>query len=158
MNSTKLALLNYSRRQLPKEKRKKKNNDPERQVESEMIKTLNKLGFCLQKIESKATYSIKAGSYKSQSAKQGTSDIVGCAPSGLGVFIEVKAPGKLSTLKQHQAEYLIERAERGAFAGCFDSLEGVLSSYEVWLEKRKASKAEAFKYLMGILPKFKPSL
>lgn len=151
-DSVSKAILKYSKKQLPKTKRATKNKKPEARVESAILKALKSHGFCVQKVESKATYSASKGAYFNQSAKSGTSDIVGCAPNGLGVFIEVKAPGKLKTLKPHQAIYLMERARTGAFACCSDSVDHVLELFDKWLALRKSSVKDAYRFLLEQVP------
>ena len=53
----------------------------------------------------------------------GVSDIIACSPSGEFWSIEVKAPGKLSTLSKLQEVWLRRVSDNGGVAIAVDSLE-----------------------------------
>lgn len=115
---TRKALDSYLRRvsRVPK-----KNQKPEQDVNQELQLWFKQNGFSCERVESKAVYSVAKGGYSRSETKTGMSDWVGCTPTGLGCFIEAKAPGQTHRLKDHQRIYLIEKIERGAFAACVDS-------------------------------------
>ncbi len=57
--------------------------------------------------------------------RNGVSDIIGCTPSGTFLAIEVKAPGKLSTVSKLQMVYLKEVQANEGIAFPADSVETV---------------------------------
>lgn len=152
MNSTRRALEAYSKKQLPKKKRAKKNKSPEKEVEKKIMALLKRYDFDCFVVDSKAHMGAN-GAYYAQSAKSGCSDIVGVAPNGLGVFIELKAPGRLKTVKDHQLMFLEGKIKRGAFGAVIDSEELFLRLWETFMSYRKNSKAEGYQYLISELPR-----
>lgn len=147
------AILKYSQKQLdalnPKSKRK--NKKPEKEVERAVLARLRALGFSLDVVESKAHRSM-SGNYFTQSVKSGVTDLIGCSPQGIGCFIELKAPGKRSTLKEHQRDYILEKAKRGAFAVCVDSDDLCVSYWDTFLKERRLSVQNAYRFLESVLP------
>lgn len=152
-NSAMRALLSYNKKQIKKSvKRKKKRSgpSPEKIVEKSVMNWLNSQGFSCNVIEAKAVYNAQAGRYLRGQTDAGFPDIAGCTPNGLGCFIELKAKGKRSTLKEHQREFLINKINCGAFAVCVDSdecLADIVSKFKsCTIDKRK-------KLLLDHLPK-----
>lgn len=97
---------------------------PEKIVEIWCMDWCARKGWRVCVIESKATFSKKVGRYlRSRAAPVGHSDLVGCTDTGHGVFIELKAPGKLNTLSEEQEKFLLERRACGAFTAVVDSPE-----------------------------------
>jgi hypothetical protein len=137
------ALMRYYQRQvkeLEREQRpKRKNAKPEFELKKAVMKWLGENGFSCHTIESKATYSFSASRYLSGQSEPGMSDIVGCTPDGIGAFIELKAPGRRSTLKEHQREFLVSKIKLGAFAVCVDSVKAL---EEVWTEFQHRRRME----------------
>ena len=112
-----------------------------------ILKACDNLGFSCDVVESKAVYSAQAGRYLNSQAVAGFPDIVGCDALGRALFIEVKASGKRSTLKEHQRRFLIEKIDKNAFAVCVDGPDLLLKFYREW-HQVEAKKA----YLLKVLP------
>lgn len=146
--STKAALMRYYERQLPKEKRK--NEKPEKIVEAEVLAWCRSKEWFIQCFEAKSVFSEKQSRYISSTMKTGTPDLIGITNNGLFAAIELKAPGRRSTLRPKQRKFLIEIISRGGFAVCTDSVF-LLSSF--W-EKFNHSENKKT-YLLSILPKEK---
>lgn len=154
--SAKKALENYYRRQLEEQERqlrpKRRNQKPEKEVERSVMGWLNANGFSCHVVESKAVFSKAAGRFIKGQTQAGVADIFGCAPDGTAVFLELKAPGRRSTLKVHQREFLLTKIMIGAFAVCVDSVD-LLSRY--WSEfehRRKMDPMLARNFLLRQLP------
>ncbi len=58
-------------------------------------------------------------------SEAGVSDLVCSLPPGRALFIEVKVPGKLSTVTRLQTEFLNRMARTGAITGVATSVEDV---------------------------------
>lgn len=148
----KQAIINHAKKNMPKTPRKTKNQSPEKLVQNECLHWLRLQGFDVYVIESKATYSQASQSYRSSSAMPGFSDIVGCDNNGMFLAIELKARGRLSTLKNHQRKFLVEKINRGGFAACVDSVDLLKSIYQKWsILAGEPSKS----FLLNCLPKEK---
>lgn len=152
MNSIKKSIERYSKKHIPKPPRKTKSKRPEKEVEKKIMALLRRYDFDCFVVDSKAHMGSN-GAYYAQSAKSGVSDIVGVAPNGLGVFIELKAPGRLKTVKDHQLIFLDGKIKRGAFGAVIDSEELFLRLWETFMGYRKNSKAEGYQYLISELPR-----
>lgn len=148
------ALDNYAIKQLPKQTkaRASKNKSPEKLVQTECLHWLRAQGFDVYVVESKATYSQSSQSYRSSSAIPGFSDIVGCDNHGVFLAIELKAKGRLSTLKEHQRKFLTEKISRGGFGVCVDSAELLKTLYQKW---SYITGEPAKQFLLDSLPKQK---
>ncbi len=83
-------------------------------LQSKIIKDLKDRGYI----------AFKAGG----ASANGVSDIVACAPGGQFIAIEVKAPGKLSTLSALQARFIGKICQNGGKAFSCDS-------FAMYLEK-----------------------
>lgn len=123
--STLAAMNRYFTKQARKDSPKPKrapNKRPEKDLEKEVLVWLRDNGFSCHVIEAKATYNPKAGAYISAPVIKGMPDIVGCTPKGVACFIELKAPGRRSTLKPHQRNFLKTKITYGCFSVCVDSV------------------------------------
>jgi hypothetical protein len=106
---------------------------PEKITEVEVLAMCNRLGFDVSVIESKATYSKNLERYtKSKSAPVGISDIVGNDDRGMAVYVELKAKGKLSTLRPAQKIFLLRKIQSGCFAVVVDSADLLFDLYSQW--------------------------
>lgn len=146
------ALMRNSLRLLPKPKaspRQTRNKSPEKDVQREVMAWLRQHGFSVTVIESKAVYSQSAGRYLHGQVVSGFPDVVGCTASGHAVFIELKAPGRLKTVRPAQKAYLAEKIEHGAFCVVVDGVDRLKQVYCDWvaLEDPKI----AMSYLMELL-------
>lgn len=152
----KKALLNFSRRAsgVKKQRQKKaKNERPEKQVEKEVLAWCEDAGFDVSVVESKAVFSRAAGRYLRGQASPGFSDLAGITPDGTGCFIELKAKGRINTIRRSQVDFLLRKIRKGAFAVCVDDAVSLGNIYRSWIELIKQSDEEAKKYLIMILPK-----
>jgi len=132
-----------------------KNAKPEFELKKLIMKWLVDNGFNCNVVESKAVFSAAAGGYIRGQTDAGFSDIVGVCPyAGVACFIELKAPGKRSTLKEHQRQFLLDKARWFSFAVCVDSVELLNQTYREWVKLfSKGQMQEARTYLVNALPK-----
>jgi hypothetical protein len=100
---------------------KRKNAKPEKLVEKEVLDWCRSRGWFVNVIESKSTFSAKSGRYTGTAAAAGHVDITGVDDKGVFVAIELKAPGKLKTLRPAQYKFLVEVINRNGFGVCVDS-------------------------------------
>jgi hypothetical protein len=139
-------------------KPKRKNQKPEKQVEKDCLKWLKENGFSVHIYESKAKSLEGVGYTHRTPLPKGHPDCAGVDPNGLGVYIEFKAPGRLtySSFSEEQLDFIKDKIEHGAFAiGVDNSLElsiayshfGHLRSARLYRESRE--------YLLSRLPKNK---
>jgi len=129
---------------------KRKNLKPEKEVQLACVTWMRSLGWDVQVIESKATYDSRSGRYISQSVKAGYSDCSGNTNTGLSVYVEFKAPGRLSTLRFNQREFLLKKIESGCFAVCVD---GTSHLKTLWKDYNLSEDKKAF--LIAKLPEVK---
>lgn len=148
-DSTKKAIENFSSRLLktPK-KRTVRKIPPEKIVEKEVVTWLNTNGFSCHVVESKAVYNQKAGRYISGQTVPGFPDVVGCGPQGQSVWIELKAKGRRSTLRDAQRAFLRTKIKLGAFAVCIDSTRLLSNLWAGW-----STTSDKEKFLLDALPK-----
>lgn len=152
--SAKDALNKYYQRQMPKpQKPRRKNQKPEAELEKHIKALFIELKFSMNKVEAKAVYNPHAGTYLRGQTEAGVSDWVGCTPDGCGCFVEVKAPGRRSTLKQHQRIFLETKIKLGAFAACVDSTELLYSTWTEWQHRRLMDPMLSRNYLLKALPR-----
>jgi hypothetical protein len=142
------AIYKYIEKQTPKVSVKRKNEKPEKAVEREVLKWCRDRHWDINVVESKSTWSESAGRYISQSVSAGFSDLAGNTDLGLSVFIELKAPRRLSTLRPQQREFLLRKIGTGCFAVCVDSS---LRLEDLWNGFCKAYDKK--EYLVSVLPK-----
>jgi hypothetical protein len=119
------------------------------------MKWFKENGWSMHVIESKAVYNFEAGRYDHGQTEPGVSDSFGCAPDGTGSFVEFKAPGKRSTLKDHQRQFLMSKIARGAFAACVDSVRCLEDAWKEFEHRRKMDPQLAKAFLFRHLPKQK---
>lgn len=148
----KAAILKNAKRNMPSTIKKSKNNKPEKIVEKSCLQYLRSIGASIDVVESKATYSLSAKSYRSSPIKAGFPDLVGCDQNGILLSIELKAPGRRSTLRPAQRAFLIEKINHNAFAVCVDSVELLKNLYDKW---SCVTGDPAKKFLLDSLPKEK---
>lgn len=106
---------------------------PELQVQIQVQTYLNNMGFDCDLYESKASLTTR-GYAKNKSLVEGHSDIAGCDENGHAIYIELKAKGKLSTLRPKQKLFLTRKINSNAFAVCVDSVEMLNDLYLKWLQ------------------------
>lgn len=153
--STREALNRYYQKQLPtKAKPSRKNKSPEKDLtEKPCVKWMRDSGWNVDIIEAKATYNPKAGKYISSAVRKGYVDCSGNTHMGHSCYVEFKAPGKRSTLRDDQREFLIAKIETNCFACVTDSVKHLSQLFKRW--ENEADPRERRKLLMKDLPKQK---
>ena len=152
------ALRNYHEKQLPK--KKKTRRKPNKKPEQELVKSL--ISYCrahkidVQVVESQNVYSQTSGKYTRAQTRAGTPDLIGNDRSGLSVWIEAKAPGRLSTLRENQREFLERKIRSNCFAVVVDSVERLNSLYYNFLKFNNRKQAQ--EYLLFQLPRPKKAV
>lgn len=154
--SAKKSLERYYQRQLNEQERshrpKRKNAKPEFEVKKAVMVWLKENHFSCDAVESKAVYSARAGRYLNSQATPGFADIAGACPNGLGCFIELKAPGKRSTLRHTQRDFLMGKINLGCFAVCVDSVSCLQLIWNEFGELRVSDTESAKNLLRCHLP------
>lgn len=135
--------------------KKRRNEKPEEEVAQACITWLKENGFIGERYESKAV-NIN-GVWRQGGLKAGHSDWGGTCPlTSIGVFIEFKSPGRLSTFKksgnERQRDFIISRIHAGCFSVVVDSLERLQELYNQWIKIRLLNPQEAKNYLLKMLP------
>lgn len=149
------AIERYIARQTKTKSSSRKNRSPEKElVRTELMPWLRSKGFYCHVVESKATYNESLGRYLTSQTTVGMPDIIGCDSKGLSVFVEAKAKGRLSTLRDMQREFLVEVIQRGGFGVVVDSRERLEELYSAF---SSLPSDLAKQYLLDQLPKKKKS-
>lgn len=134
---------------------RRSNQKPEAQLRSDILLELKKKGFLILYVESQAVFSQSAGRFVQSHLASGTSDLIGIDHEGHFLALELKAPGRISTLKDHQRDFLHSVIDRNGFACCIDSIDSFFSLYNSWL--KLSSKTERIELLKNALPKKRQS-
>ncbi len=115
--------------------KKKSNVKTEKQIENEILQYLNLMGIFAFKFENNGVYDPVKKTFRMSFSKwkfKGVSDILGIMPNGRFLAIEVKRPGKLSTLTKEQKLFGEKILKMNGIWGCCTSIsdaqELVLSS------------------------------
>ena len=98
---------NYKRNFEPKATRK--NEAPEKLVESECLDWLEQIGASMDIYDSKAVWSQQYGGYLSQKVIEGHSDLGGNFIDGMAAWIELKAKGKRYNVSLEQWDFLHDK-------------------------------------------------
>ena len=132
----------------------RRNNKPEKLVETVCMLWMRDRGFNVQVIDSTANWNGRA--WVQQGAKQGTTDCVGNTPEGIACFIEFKALGRLATFhgerNQKQQWFVIKKIETNCFSCVVDSVDRLARIYTEWCVARAKSPELARAYLLKELP------
>lgn len=136
-------------------KAKKKYAKPEKQVEEEVMKWCTLNGFDMHVVEAKAVFNPHVGQYLRGQAAKGFPDMCGCDMYGHSAWIELKAPGRLSTLRPEQRSFLESKIEKNCFAVCVDKVEKLQQYYDRWVDMKmyQSDPAKCREYLYQCLPK-----
>lgn len=148
--STHDALMRYYQKQIKNNSQKKRNGTPEKLVEKDVVFWCKKSGWFVNVVESKAVFSAKSGIYHHGQTVQGTPDLLGCTNQGLFVAIELKAKGRLSTLRESQRKYICEVISRGGFSCVVDSADKLNEIWKSFIDSHNKKST-----LMSYLPKEK---
>ncbi len=130
---------------------RRKNERPEFELTKKpCMKWMTEHRFSMDSIEAKAVYNYDAGRYTAGQTVPGVADAFGCTPYGHAAFVEFKAPGCRSGLKDHQREWLTTKIRLGCFAVCVDTVS-CLS--EAWFYWSTIERERGIQYLLEHLPK-----
>lgn len=124
-------MLMYAKAQTRKP-RSKRNKAPEKQLEKQVLEWLREVGCDVNVVEAKATFNPKIGMYLNSMTTPGMADIVGNDSEGFAIYVELKAKGKLSTLRDNQYEFLKRKILTFSFGVCIDSLDLLKDYYKNW--------------------------
>lgn len=152
MSDEKDPFIMYARANQPKETkpRKKRNKSPEKSVQYQVKDWMDIKGWSMHVVESKATFNPTVGRYLTSNAVPGMSDLIGNTPQGIAAFVELKAPGKRSTIRPAQRKFIEEKIKTNAFAVIIDSVALLEEIYFYWSQLH--SFAERQLYLTRCLP------
>lgn len=106
---------------------------PEKKVVKDVLDWGKKYGFSLDVIEASGFDRVKMAMVHDTKIDPGYSDLSGNDRMGLSCYIECKAKGRRSQLKDHQREFLIRKINSGAFACVTDSVDFLHNLYHQWL-------------------------
>lgn len=155
--STKDALNKFYERQAREDdplRPHRKNEKPEFEFAKQVDKWFQANGWVMSRVESKAVYNFASGRYDHGQTESGFSDRVGVTPyRGVAAFIELKAPGRRGTLKEHQRDFLVRQILANAFAACIDNTDALKRLYSDW---RKLRESGAVDVARGLLVKALP--
>lgn len=130
----------------------RKNEKPEQEVRKQVLPHIRAKGWFVFVADSTAIYSQNAGRFLGSQIQVGCADVLGLTDSGQFLALELKAPGRLSSLRPAQLEFLVNVISRGGLGLVADSvarLEMILQTY------KSDPRPET---LMGFLPKKKVEL
>lgn len=144
------AVKKNSRKYIKKARTTKrtKNQKPEKQVEKYCLVWLRKNGFDVDIIEAGGGFN----AYGAVTVKSGYVDCSGNDRHGYAVYIEFKAPKRLSTLRENQRDFLERKINSGAFACVVDSACLLEDIYAEWFNTDLPEKKN---YLLSKLPRRK---
>lgn len=121
---------------------------PEKDVEKFCLEWARNQGWNVNIYEAKSTWNESLGRYINQSIIPGHPDMAGNTDFGLAAYVELKAPGKRSTIRLAQWEFLVAKIETGCFAVCVDSAQAL----EIYWNGFKAANNKK-QFLLNVLPK-----
>ena len=146
---------NYINKELPANRNpKRRNQKPEKEVEKAVLDWCRLRGWHVTVVEAKTNFSAASGRYTSQNVAPGFSDIIGNNSYGYLVAIELKAPGKRSTLRPKQREFLQAKIETNCFAIVCDCVEYLQKTYAFWAQLLPSAQQD---FLRQELPKIRQS-
>lgn len=149
------AIYSYYERQQPKKVTpRKKNEKPEAEFMLLFKKYLEGLGWSVDIIESKGVFNEEAGRYMHGKTRPGYPDISGNMCNGLAIYIETKAPGRRSTVRPDQREFLINKIASNCFAIVCDSINYFDRVFAEWQESPN-KKAFLLKEIPELSGKYK---
>lgn len=130
---------------------RKKNTKPEKEVERHVLEWLRVNNFDVNIVESKAVFNPKIGRYLSSMSTPGMSDVIGNDRNGKAVYIELKAKGKINTLRENQFEFLKRKILTNCFAVVIDDVEKLSKYYNHWISLSIQAGRE---YLLELLSSY----
>lgn len=127
---------------------------PEKIVEREILHWAHLNGCWFEVYDSKATFSKAAQRYKkSKSAAKGTPDLIGSNDLGIGLYVELKAPGKEDECYLEQKNFLIKVINSNCFGAVVSSYQQMDQMYSTWKSLQASQgRKEATLFLLKHLP------
>lgn len=132
----------------------RKNAKPEKKVEAAHLIWFKENLFDVDVIEGKAVFNASEGRYLRGQVIPGFSDIAGNDQFGHAVYVELKAPGRVSALRDEQYDFLMRKIYSNCFAIVSDNANRTAILYRHWLELPSMESRREF--LLKNLPKKKP--
>lgn len=149
--------MKHAAKTLPKAPRKKPGKPEVELTLLPLKKHLEAKEWSMTIIEAKANFSEESGRYTWGAVEPGFPDLSGNMPTGLAVFIEVKAPGKRSTIRPAQREFLLRKIATNCFAICCDSIEYFERVFGEW-QKAENKKALLLRELPELAKKWRDDM
>jgi hypothetical protein len=138
---------------------KRKNKKPEEEAVKELKIWCKNHGIDIHRYESKSAWNPDIGSYRSQHVEVGHPDLAGSNNFGMAIYIEAKAKGKRSTLREGQRVFLEKKINTGCFAVVSDGADHLSKTYFRWMNILKSGDQSRLKmareFLLSDLPKKK---
>lgn len=106
---------------------------PEKITEFQVKLACEQLGIWIHTVDSKMVFNQKGRLSFRGNAPKGFPDLVGLDKTGRFYGIELKAKGKLSTIKPHQYEFVKAIIYRNGFGCIVDSVEEFCRIYRTWV-------------------------
>lgn len=118
----------------------RRNEHPEKEVVKAILEYGKTKGWDIEVIDAKAVFNEKEGRYLTGQVAPGYPDVSGNNGLGHALYIEAKAPGKRSTVRDDQVTFLLRKIGTNSFAVVVDSTELLEELYNGWLlaENKKA--------------------
>lgn len=159
--SAKNALFKHHEKQLRKitKKPNRKNAKPEKAVQNAVVDYCAGRNIHLFIVDSSAVYSHGAGRYLRGKADPGFPDATGFNNDGRALYVEFKAPGRRSTIRIGQYEFLRRAILNDCFAVVCDSLESFVEDYTRFQHlSDRTSQREFLLQRLPIPAKYKQSM
>lgn len=135
---------------------KRKNSKPEKLVERAVMSWLKERGFSCHVYEAKAKFLPGKGYTWRTPIPVGHTDIGGVNRVGIGIYVELKAPGRISALRDEQREFIINKIDNCCFSCVVDSVDSLECIYDSWADYWAEGDVNGAKmFLMECLPKQK---
>lgn len=153
-DSTKAAIDRYYSKLLVEQspKAKEKRLTPELDLQKEIHSWLLSSGFFAFRVESRAQFDQATGNTIYSQTTVGVSDEIAVHNTGLFCAVEIKAPGKRSTLRDSQRNFLHSVIASNGFAACVDSVEHLSS---LWTSYNSLDLSLRKSLLLRDLPQLK---
>lgn len=148
------AIERWSQKQLEPQQTKprRSNKKPEAELVKQLQALCKTLGIAIHKVEA-SSYDFVAKRTTASRVEAGYSDLSGNTDHGIAVYVEAKAPGRLSTLKDHQRRFLVSKIHQNCFSCCVDSVDRLEFIYKKWCQLRRMNiDKESKDFLLSQLP------
>ena len=131
-----------------------RNSGPEKLiVEPQVLLFGRQVGMDLSVVDTSAVWNPVAKRYLRRQASESLPDVIGNY-NHVSVWIELKAPGKRSSINakqnRHQRDFLVRKIQQGCFACVTDGIDHLRRLFFKW--KNSPSMIDRVAILMGDLP------